>query len=168
MQPRVIWIVTDGEGERDHLCLSIAENLGAKPKVIQVDLRWPFTWISTFVAQLCPPQHSPLLSPPWPDLVLAAGRGAIPFVRPIKRQACDYCFVCSVIDPGAFHEEFDLIFTERYNQASLRPNVEVIPRAPVGIAQMVTQKLLEHYVTFLNDGLPMCHERDFSAKASDK
>lgn len=62
------------------------------------------------------------LNPPWPDLVIGAGRRTAPIGRWIKRQSD--CRLVQLLDPGWLgRRDFDLIVAPRHDALADRPNV---------------------------------------------
>ncbi len=71
------------------------------------------------------------LVPPWPDLVLAAGRRAAPVARFIKRQSGGAAFLAQIMYPGrAGAPEFDLIAVPNHDGLQPRRNFLAITGAP--------------------------------------
>jgi mitochondrial fission protein ELM1 len=62
------------------------------------------------------------LRPPWPDLVIGAGRRTAPIARWIKRQSA--CRLVQLMDPGwPGRADFDLIVAPRHDDMADRSNV---------------------------------------------
>ena len=53
--------------------------------------------------------------PPWPDLVISAGRRAASIARHIKRKSGGRSFICHIMYPG-FSNEIDLIAIPKHDQ----------------------------------------------------
>lgn len=71
------------------------------------------------------------LVPPWPDLVIAAGRRSAPVARWIKRMADRPVFIAQIMFPGRVGvEEFDLIAVPRHDLHATRPNQIFMTGAP--------------------------------------
>lgn len=63
-----------------------------------------------------------LLTPPWPDLVIAAGRRTAPVALWIKRQC--HAKLVQIMDPGGPHRDrFDLIAVPTHDTLSEAPNI---------------------------------------------
>lgn len=59
------------------------------------------------------------LAPPWPDLLIAAGRRTAPVARAIKRAASGATRLVQIMDPGSGgHGEFDLIAVPGHDNLS--------------------------------------------------
>ncbi|MCB1971909.1 MAG: mitochondrial fission ELM1 family protein [Geminicoccaceae bacterium] len=75
------------------------------------------------LAGLVPEKSSPL-EPPWPDLIISAGRRNEPLVRWIRQQAGpDRVRLVHVGRPWALHECFDLIITTPQYRLPDKPNI---------------------------------------------
>lgn len=73
------------------------------------------------------------LTPPWPDLVIAAGRKLAAVARWIKRRAHrdgHRTRIVQVMDPVLGRDEFDLIAAPRHDQAAPRANLIETTGAP--------------------------------------
>lgn len=71
------------------------------------------------------------LVPPWPDLVIAAGRRTAPVARKIKQDSDGRTVLVQIMYPGdAGVDEFDLIAAPRHDSIGVRPNVIEVTGAP--------------------------------------
>lgn len=71
------------------------------------------------------------LAPPWPDLVIAAGRRTAPVARYIKEKSGGETFLCQVMYPGETGiGEFDLVAVPRHDRIPAQPNFLSILGAP--------------------------------------
>jgi uncharacterized protein len=112
------WIVHNGAAGYVTQCNGIAAALGLSPRVRSVAPRQPFR----LLAPWGPADDSPPFRGPWPDLLIASGRQAIPYARAVKRRSEGRTFVAILQDPVAFRGLFDLIWTPEHDQLS-GPNV---------------------------------------------
>lgn len=71
-----------------------------------------------------------LLTPPWPDLVIAAGRRTAPAARWIKRASGGRARLVQIMDPGAGRDDFNLICRPAHDGGGGAPNVLTIDAAP--------------------------------------
>lgn len=127
-----IWVLTPGMVGTENQALGIAERLGGTIQVKRVDLRWPWVWFSPFLSWREGPAMltagSDPIAPPYPDVLIVAGRRAIGAARFIKR-ASPTTIVCAVQDPKINPAAFDLVAVP--NHDPLRgPNVMVTEGAP--------------------------------------
>jgi mitochondrial fission protein ELM1 len=112
------WIVTDGGAGFEVQARGIAEALGVSPEIKRVKQQAPWRWLAPWGPVIDPGN----LLPPWPDLVIAAGRQSIPFARMIRRRAKGQTFVAVLQDPRVPASWFDFVWVPAHDK--LRgPNV---------------------------------------------
>ncbi len=113
------WIVTDGGAGFEVQALGIAEALGVSPEMKRVSQTAPWRWLAPWG----PAIDADDMGPPWPDLVIAAGRQSIPFARMIRGRAKGHAFVVVLQDPIRVpHHWFDFVWVPAHD--TLRgPNV---------------------------------------------
>jgi mitochondrial fission protein ELM1 len=117
-----VWIVTDGKAGHLNQCLGLADALGASPEIKQVT---PGALRKALPGPLWP---SPLKTidtssaPPWPDLVIAAGRMTVAPVLAIRKVAGGVTFCVQLQDPVYGRAQMDLIATPAHDRLS-GPNV---------------------------------------------
>lgn len=122
--PRV-WVLTGNKAGDNSQVLALAEGLGWPFEVKQFVYKRheivPNLLIRTTIAGIDKRQSSPL-QPPWPDLVLSAGRRNEPIARWIKQQSPSTRIV-HVGRPWSSLDRFDLIVTTPQYRLPARPNV---------------------------------------------
>ncbi len=124
------------------------------------------------------------LAPPWPDLVIAAGRRAGPVARYIKRQSGGRTFLAQLMYPGrSGAPEFDLIAVPNHDGLQPRRNFLGVTGAPHRVNEKSLQAaaqawnpLLGHYDRPLvglvvggatrRKGFPRAQARDLGARAA--
>ncbi|MEE2721540.1 MAG: mitochondrial fission ELM1 family protein [Pseudomonadota bacterium] len=117
-----VWIVTDGKAGHLNQCLGLADALGASPEIKQVT---PGALRKALPGPLWP---SPLKTidtssaPPWPNLVIAAGRLTAAPVLAIRRAAGGVTFCVQIQDPIYGRARIDLIAAPAHDRLS-GPNV---------------------------------------------
>lgn len=80
------------------------------------------------------------LCPPWPDVVIAAGRRTAPPARFIKEKNGGNTFLCQIMYPGESGiDDFDLVAVPRHDNMPDRENFLQITGAP----HQITQPFLE-------------------------
>lgn len=87
------WVLTDGSAEDETRCLGVAEAVADRVERRRVAPRAPWSWIAPFGPM--DPRDAPEfaaggpISPRggWPDVVVAAGRKAVPYLIPLKRAS---------------------------------------------------------------------------------
>jgi mitochondrial fission protein ELM1 len=81
------------------------------------------------------------LVPPWPDLVIAAGRRTAPVARKIKKDSGDRTVLVQLMYPGpSGAEEIDLIVVPRHDGLASAPNVMEVTGAPHRINDSTLQE----------------------------
>lgn len=127
-----VWALVDPRAGTANQCLGVADALGlpyeAKSLAFTVAGRLPNVLRGASLAGLDDHSRAALV-PPWPDLVIAAGRRAAPVARAIKRASG--AFLVQVMHPGyAGAGDFDLIATPRHDRRKPAPNLlEIIGAA---------------------------------------
>lgn len=80
------------------------------------------------------PQARTTLRPPWPDLVIAAGRRTGPVARWIKHQSGGKTRLVQIMDPGTGRDDFDLICKPAHDKGAKGDkdgeNILIIDAAP--------------------------------------
>lgn len=121
----ITWVLTDGKAGDELQALSIAEALGVQPEIRRVKPQAPFTWMMPW-GPIDPRERpnapgSPL-KPPYPDLVIASGRRAVPYLRFVKRASGRQAYTVFLKDPRTGPKTADFIWSPDYDR--LRgPNV---------------------------------------------
>jgi mitochondrial fission protein ELM1 len=119
------WVLTDGKAGDELQSLSVAEALGLQPEIRRVKPRAPFAWAMPW-GPIDPRerpgvQNSPLV-PPFPDLLIASGRRAVPYLRFVKSASGGRTFTVFLKDPRTGPATADFIWSPSYDR--LRgPNV---------------------------------------------
>ena len=118
-------VLTDGKAGDEQPCVAIAEALGLRPDLRHVYPRRPFTWLmprGPIDPAEAPDRPGSPIGPPWPDIALASGRRAVPYLRALKRAAGDRTLTVFLKDPRVGPEVADLIWAPSYD-AIRGPNV---------------------------------------------
>jgi uncharacterized protein len=128
---RRAWLITDGKVGMDVQVRGVADALGVNAEIKHVNPRSIHRVLSPWL----PPAASErigaggLLSPPWPDLVLATGRLSIPYLRAVRKIAGPATFTVILQDPKTGAGSADLIWVPAHDR--LRgPNVITTATAP--------------------------------------
>ena len=129
-----VWLLIDDRAGNRSQCLGVAEALGLKFEVRGLEYTAAgalpqFILGASFFGLTAKSRAE--LAPPWPDLVIAAGRRTAPVARRIKRVNGGATYLVQIMDPGsAGAGEFDLIAAPRHDSITERPNVMRITGAP--------------------------------------
>jgi mitochondrial fission protein ELM1 len=128
------WVITTGMAGMDVQAQGVAEALGLAYEMKRVSPRG--IW-KTF-AQWGPVAPSERFAepgsqfcPPWPEVAISLGRGAVPYMRALRRKAGQDTFTVVMQDPKAGRSIADMIWVPEHDR--LRgPNVFTTLTAPHG------------------------------------
>ncbi len=137
-----IWVLLDGTPGHANQALGVAEKLGgpfeiknlsytAAAKLPNIVKGASLLGISN--------ESRKTLAPPWPDLVIGAGRKVAPAARYIKRQSGGKCRIAQLMWPGFPTADFDLIAVPEHDGIAPGGNIMVTLGAP----HRLTRELLE-------------------------
>ncbi len=136
----VVWALLDDRAGNRSQCLGVVEALGHGHEALE--LRYgPLANLpnailgATFLGLATRSRMG--LAPPWPAIVIAAGRRTAPVVRRIKRLAGDQVFAVQIMDPGSGRDEFDLIAVPRHDGPVDGSALMTITGAPHPLTQTV-------------------------------
>jgi hypothetical protein len=139
----LIWVLADDRAGNRTQCLGVAEALGwpfvVKDIAYEVWAGFPniVRGVSFFGVTATARQT---LIPPWPDVVIAAGRRTAPIARAIKKRSQGRSALVQIMDPGwGGADDFDLIAVPNHDCIPLRPNM----MAMTGVPHRVTSAALE-------------------------
>jgi mitochondrial fission protein ELM1 len=113
-----VWVLTDGKAGDEEQCLGVAEALGVSPQLRRVRPRAPFTWLMPW-GPVDPGERpgsagSPI-APPFPDVAIASGRRAVPYLRAVKRASGRRTLTVYLKDPRSGAATADLIWAPTYD-----------------------------------------------------
>ncbi|PZW48784.1 hypothetical protein C8P66_104201 [Humitalea rosea] len=121
MTDDAIWVLADPRAGTAAQALGIAERLGRPFRVVplewgpmaQAPLRWPSLWGLTATARAA-------FHPPWPKLVISAGRRSAPVALWLARRGAK---TVHCMRPGFGAARFDLLVLGRHDEAPAAPNI---------------------------------------------
>jgi len=119
------WILTDGKAGDEGQCLGVTDALGLAPEIRRVAPRAPSSWLMPWGPidpREAPARAASPIAPPFPDLLVASGRRAVPYVRAVKRASGGRTFTVFLKDPRTGAGTADLIWVPDYD-AIHGPNV---------------------------------------------
>ncbi len=114
------WILSDGRAGHEAQTLGLADALFLKPQIRRIAPRRMFELLAPFGP--ADPKDMAALAPPFPDIVVAAGRRAIPCLRRIKRASGGLTFTVYINTPATGRSTADLIVAPRHD-GFFAPNV---------------------------------------------
>lgn len=130
----IIWALLDDRAGNRSQVLGVAETLGLRFQNQELDYTpaaaLPNFFVGASFAGLTASSRINLV-PPWPDLVIAAGRRTAPVARKIKKDNGERTVLVQIMYPGdTGADEFDLIATPRHDSIGPRPNLIEVTGAP--------------------------------------
>ncbi len=129
-----LWLLLDDRAGNRAQVLGVAEALGwpflAQELSYTAIAALPNSFVGASFNGLTPSARANLV-PPWPEVVIAAGRRTAPAARSIKERNGGRTFLCQLMHPGPSGvEDFDLIAVPRHDRIPDAPNVLQITGAP--------------------------------------
>ncbi len=118
MSAETCWILSDGKAGNENSCLGLAEAVGLATTIKRVRPRAPWSllppqlWLAPFSA---PGPGSDPLAPPWPDLLIAAGRQSVALSIAVKQASGGRCFTVQLLDPRVDPANFDLVVAPKHD-----------------------------------------------------
>lgn len=149
---KTCWVVCDqGKVGTANQCIGLAEGLGfSKPIVKFIKARPPWSYLPARF-WFCPlqglePHHH--LSPPWPDLIVAAGRASVAPTAHIRRVTQGRTKVIQLQNPRLNPDDFDAVIAPRHDNLSGKTVIET-----QGALHRVTKSRLEEEYKAFQDSL---------------
>ena len=146
--PPVCWVLSDGKAGTENQCLGLADALGL-PYVVHRLQRRPATdwlpapfWAATGTLARSWAATAPDVSPPWPRLLIAAGRPSVGPALAIRRAARGATIALQIQDPRINPAHFDFVIPPSHDGLT-GPNVI----ATLGAMHRVTPAKLEAAAT---------------------
>ena len=140
MADAIVWLLTDGKAGHANQCLGLAAALGVEPDTKRLLPRFPWSklppqfWLSPLRA--ADPDRDQLI-PPWPDMVIAAGRQTVAPALAIKSASRGQTLCVQIQDPVSARARFDVIAAPRHDGLTGENVVETS-----GALTGITEKLL--------------------------
>ena len=133
------WILTDGKiGDRVQ-CAGIAAGVGGEVTEKTVRPNGLFEWLAPFGPinpSDAPERPGSVIAPPFPNILIASGRRAVPYARAVKTKSGGDVFVVLLKDPRVTAGFADLIWTPRHDRREGQ-NVFTTLTAPHGLAAKI-------------------------------
>lgn len=148
-RPPLIWALLDHRTGNQNQVLGVAEALDLPFETREVEYSkasgLPNLVLGASFAGITRASRAKLV-PPWPDVVLAAGRRCAPIARKIKRANNGGTFLVQLMYPGgAGLSEFGLIAAPRHGHMRKATNVIVTTGAPHRVTPGRLDEAAEHW-----------------------
>lgn len=141
------WVITEGMVGTENQCLGVTNALGIKPQVLKISLSQPWKTLTPWLRGEMNNTFEPHLTPPWPDLLITAGRKAIAASRYIKKKSKGKTFTVHLQDPKCSPKHFDLVAVPHHDKLRGQ-NVIVTDGAPNRISGDILQKAQTEFAPF--------------------
>ena len=105
-----LWTLASRRGN-EVICAGVAGALGVEARVVRLAPRRLFERLAPWG----PVDPADRQGPPFPDIALASGRAAVPYLRDLKRRSPE-TFAVFLQDPRAFRSRFDLIWAPAHDR----------------------------------------------------
>jgi hypothetical protein len=114
-----LWIITDGKAGDENQCLGIAEALGVAPEIKRIAPTAPWRWLMPWGP--LPPRDKPtqpgsVIAPPFPEIAVASGRRAVPYLLAVRDAARGRTFTVYLKDPRRGASAADLIWVPEHDR----------------------------------------------------
>ena len=113
-----IWGITGGRRGNDVLVEGVAAALGGQFRLIHTDLSPPYKWLAPYRLAERAATKDPQIAPPFPDMVIASGRQAVPHARFIKRASRGAVFTVFLQDPIVSPRHFDFVWAPAHDRCA--------------------------------------------------
>jgi mitochondrial fission protein ELM1 len=112
------WILSDGKIGDEVQCFGIAEAMGLMPERRVIDPRVPWRWLAPYAP--IAPRDAPWrakspIAPPFPDIVFAAGRQTVPYLRRVRQGSRGKTFTVFIKDPYTGPNTADVIWVPEHD-----------------------------------------------------
>lgn len=127
MPEKTCWIIYDkGKAGTGNQCIGLAEALGFRPVIYEVSARFPWKYLPSSLwfnaARAVVTHEGAYLAPPWPDIIIAAGRASAAPVAAIGRMSGGKAKTIQLLNPRISPHHFDMVIAPRHDCYS-GPNV---------------------------------------------
>lgn len=159
--PLTIWALSDGRAGIEAQAIGLAEAVARHRKAAVVVKRIGWTgrvgrlpwWLNLFPRRWLTGDSQ--FEPPWPDLLVAAGRATLPLAIRMRRWTGGKTFVVQIQDPRAPAQLFDLVVPPNHDRLK-GDNIVSIIGAPHRVTK---KKLADEYRRFAKIIGPLPHPR---------
>ncbi|MBV8850645.1 MAG: mitochondrial fission ELM1 family protein [Methylobacteriaceae bacterium] len=112
------WVLSDGKIGDEAQCFGIAEALGLSPERRLIAPRAPWRWLaphSRISRRDAPDRAQSPIAPPFPDILFAAGRQTVPYLRRVREDSRGKTFTVFVKDPYTGPATADVIWVPAHD-----------------------------------------------------
>lgn len=127
-----IWGITGGRRGNDVLVEGVAAAIGGDFRLIHTDLKPPYKWLAPYRLAERAARSDPQITKPFPDMVIASARQAVPHARHIKRTSGGRVFTAFLQNPLINPKHFDFVWAPEHDRLS-GPNVISTLLSPHGM-----------------------------------
>ena len=116
--PPIAWALSDGKAGHEAQTLGIAEALGLSPQLRRIEPRRLFAALAPYGPidpRDAPSRPDSPIAPPYPDILIAAGRRTVPYLRHMRRASNGETFTVFVNDPRTGASTADVIVAPRHD-----------------------------------------------------
>ena len=113
------WVLSDGKIGDEVQCFGIADELGLAPERRLIAPRAPWSWLTPYGPvdpREAPGRPGSAISPPFPDIAIAAGRRTVPYLRRVKTASGGRTFTIFVKDPYTGTGTADVIWIPEHDK----------------------------------------------------
>jgi mitochondrial fission protein ELM1 len=125
------WVLSDGKTGDEVQCFGIAEALGLSPQRRLIAPWAPWRWIAPY-GPIAPHDASARakspIAPPLPDIMFAAGRQTVPYLRRVREESRGKTFTVFIKDPYTGPGTADVIWVPEHDL--LRADNVVVTTTP--------------------------------------
>ncbi len=140
------WVITDGKAGDLAQCIGVAQAMGLTASQRVVRPAAPFTWFmprGPIDPRERPGKPGSPISPPYPDILIASGRRAVPYAKAVKTLSGGRTFTIFLKDPRTGIRAADFIWVPAHDR--LRgPNVMTTLTSPHSVSQDALAAAREH------------------------
>ena len=135
-----IWVLTDDRAGNRSQALGVIGALGRPYVEKALDYGpmagFPNQMLGASLRGLTAASRQSLV-PPWPDMVIAAGRRLAPVARHIKQAGGGAPRLVQIMNPGGTLDDFDLVAVPSHDTPAQGENILAVTGAPHGLTSMV-------------------------------
>jgi uncharacterized protein len=136
------WVLSDGKIGDEVQCFGIAEALGVSAQRRLIAPRAPWRWIAPYgpvAPREAPARVKSPIAPPFPEIVFAAGRQTVPYLRRVREETQGKTFTVFVKDPYTGPATADAIWVPEHDR--LRGDNVIVTTTPANRVGRLLEEL---------------------------